>query len=74
MKAILHADMLTLRTRATGRGLRASARYLSVCRNRFFAPSDLYEDSVVPPGLELFFAVFPALKRWAIIIRPSGAG
>lgn len=26
----------------------------------------------VPPGLERFFAPFPALKRWAKIARPSG--
>ena len=32
------------------------------------------ENSVVPPGLESFFPLFPALKRWAKFIRPSGAG
>jgi len=28
--------------------------------------------SVVPPGLVLLSLAFPALKRWAIIVRPSG--
>jgi hypothetical protein len=32
------------------------------------------EDSVVPPGLESFSLLFPALKRWAKFGRPSGAG
>src|ERR1019366_9291299 len=31
------------------------------------------EDSVVPPGLESFSLLFPALKRWAKLVRPSGA-
>jgi hypothetical protein len=31
------------------------------------------ENSVVPPGLELFLPLFPALKRWAKFGRPSGA-
>ncbi len=30
------------------------------------------ENSVVPPGLELFLPRFPALKRWAKLGRPSG--
>lgn len=30
--------------------------------------------SVVPTGLGLFFRFYPALKRWAKIYRPSGAG
>src|ERR1039458_3274859 len=29
--------------------------------------------SVVPPGPELFLPLFPALKRWAKLGRPSGA-
>src|SRR5208283_2008402 len=29
---------------------------------------------VVPPGLSSFFLLFPALKRWAKLVRPSGAG
>jgi len=29
---------------------------------------------VVPPGLESFLPVFPALKHWAKLGRPSGAG
>ena len=29
---------------------------------------------VVPPGLSSFFSLFPALKRWAKLVRPSGAG
>ena len=28
---------------------------------------------VVPPGLSSFFSLFPALKRWARLVRPSGA-
>ena len=32
------------------------------------------ENLVVPPGLESFVPVFPALKRWAKLGRPSGAG
>src|ERR1017187_6262391 len=32
------------------------------------------ENSVVPTGLASFSPLFPALKRWAILGRPSGAG
>jgi len=32
------------------------------------------ENWVVPPGLESFVALAPALKRWAKLGRPSGAG
>jgi hypothetical protein len=32
------------------------------------------ENSVVPPGLESFLPASPALKRWAKLERPSGAG
>ena len=32
------------------------------------------ENWVVPPGLESFVPLFPALKRWAKLGRPSGAG
>jgi hypothetical protein len=32
------------------------------------------ENSVVPPGLKSFLSGFPALKRWAKLVRPSGAG
>ena len=32
------------------------------------------EQSVVPPGLRLFVRPFPALKRWAKLGRPFGAG
>src|SRR5580765_515044 len=31
------------------------------------------ERSVVPPGLGSFSALYPALKRWASLDRPSGA-
>jgi penicillin G amidase len=31
------------------------------------------KNSVVPPGLEAFGSLFPALKRWAMSGRPSGA-
>ena len=34
----------------------------------------LGENSVVPPGLESFLPASPALKRWAKLERPSGAG
>src|ERR1019366_986931 len=38
-------------------------------------PSSCVRESwVVPPGLESFITVFPALKRWAKLFRPSGAG
>src|ERR1035441_6232899 len=37
------------------------------------AISHVRENSVVPPGLEFFFPLFPALKRWAKFGRPSGA-
>jgi hypothetical protein len=30
--------------------------------------------SAVPPGLESFLPLSPALKRWAKLGRPSGAG
>ena len=29
-------------------------------------------NSVVPPGLESFLWIFPALKRWAKLVRPYG--
>jgi len=32
------------------------------------------ESWVVPPGLEAFSPFSPALKRWAKLVRPSGAG
>ena len=31
------------------------------------------EKSVVPPGLESFLTLYPALPRWAKLVRPSGA-
>ncbi len=31
------------------------------------------ESWVVPPGLESLLPLFPALKRWAKLVRPSGA-
>src|ERR1035441_4217615 len=34
----------------------------------------LGENSVVPPGLDSSDPLFPALKRWAKLVRPSGAG
>jgi penicillin amidase len=34
----------------------------------------LRENSVVPPGLGSLVPLFPALKRWANLGRPSGAG
>jgi len=30
------------------------------------------ENSVVPPGLGSFVPLFPALPRWAKLVRPSG--
>ncbi len=38
------------------------------------APHRFGGSSVVPPGLESFVPAFPALKRWAKLGRPSGAG
>jgi len=32
------------------------------------------ENSVVPPGLESLVPLFPALPRWAKLVRPCGAG
>ncbi len=32
------------------------------------------ENLVVPPGLESFLTLFPAINRWAKLARPSGAG
>jgi hypothetical protein len=32
------------------------------------------ENWVVPPGLKSLFPLYPALKRWANLGRPSGAG
>ncbi len=37
-------------------------------------PEIMGENSVVPPGLASFIPRFPALKRWAKVGRPSGAG
>jgi len=36
--------------------------------------TSLCENSVVPPGLESCLPLYPALKRWAKVARPSGAG
>jgi hypothetical protein len=38
------------------------------------APQSVHESWVVPPGLEAFFLLSPALKRWAKLVRPYGAG
>jgi len=46
-------------------------------RRKFRIPQGLenvHEDSVVPPGLESLAPLFPALKRWAKVGSPSGAG
>jgi hypothetical protein len=46
-------------------------------RRKFRIPQGLEnvdENSVVPPGLESVVPLFPALKRWAKLGRPSGAG
>jgi hypothetical protein len=32
------------------------------------------ENLIVPPGLESFFPLYPALKRWAMLGRPFGTG
>jgi hypothetical protein len=44
----------------------------AACKNP--ALKSVRENSVVPPGLESFLPLFPALKRWAKLVRPSGAG
>jgi hypothetical protein len=36
-------------------------------------PTECRKNSVVPPGLESFSALFPALKRWANLGCPSEA-
>jgi hypothetical protein len=33
-----------------------------------------HENWVVPPGLESLLLLFPALKRWVKLVRPSGLG
>jgi len=38
------------------------------------ALQSVHESWVVPPGLEAFFLLSPALKRWATLVRPYGAG
>src|ERR1019366_7857718 len=50
-------------------------RLNSRCRRQdnFAALKCARENSVVPPGLESFLQLFPALKRWAKLVRPSGA-
>ncbi len=35
-------------------------------------PKRVSEEWVVPPGLESFFPLSPALKRWAKLGRPRG--
>jgi hypothetical protein len=47
--------------------------------SRFIPPlfptlGSMVENSIVPPGLELLCPSYPALKRWAIVGCPSGAG
>ena len=36
--------------------------------------SEAVTNSVVPPGLKSYFPLYPALKRGAKLVRPSGAG
>jgi hypothetical protein len=43
-------------------------------RNIVPSGAKVWENSVVPPGLESFVPFFPALARWAKLVRPSGAG
>jgi hypothetical protein len=43
-------------------------------RNIVPSGAKVWEKSVVPPGLESFVPLFPALARWAKLVRPSGAG
>jgi hypothetical protein len=45
-----------------------------LCSGVFPQAQCLGENSVVPPGLESFLPASPALKRWAKLERPSGAG
>ena len=51
-------------------------RYATQKQNKTVAAAvkSVRENSVVPPGLESFSPLFPALKRWAKLGRPSGAG
>src|SRR5208282_3571783 len=50
-------------------GGRAYPRRIPMARSK-----SVSENSVVPPGLESLGPLFPALKRWAKLVRPSGAG
>jgi hypothetical protein len=43
-------------------------------RNIVPSGAKVWENSVVPPGLESFVPFFPALARWAKLGRPSGTG
>src|ERR1019366_8207752 len=43
-------------------------------RTKHLSPPLKSENSVVPTGLESLDPLFPALKRWAKFVRPSGAG
>ena len=45
-----------------------------MCAKNRSSDWDLNQNSVVPPGLELFVDFYPALKRWAKFGCPSGAG
>src|ERR1019366_5454626 len=45
----------------------------SVMGRLFPGLKSVRENWVVPPGLRSFFPLFPALKRWAKFVRPSGA-
>src|SRR5260370_22038775 len=55
------------------RGLRSIARGgMSAEVNT--RPKRVSEEWVVPPGLESFFPLSPALKRWAKLGRPPGLG
>jgi hypothetical protein len=68
----LDADTLHRRPSKILAGV-ASLAGLDLSPSAFPALTSLCENSVVPPGLESFLPLYPALKRWAIGRRPSGA-
>src|ERR1035438_42722 len=55
-------------------GFRLSAFGGCGTRSKPHALKSVRENSVVPPGLESCLPLSPALKRWASIGRPFGAG
>jgi len=55
------------------RALCERGRYLDMSSALGMSPAGLRENSAAPPGLESLLPLYPALKRWAKLGRPSGA-